>query len=261
MLDFTKQVEQLLASYLPTPPQFATMQATCLADLFNLQLWMPDRAPNYADVRDGITDLVAAALTALAGRGLRTTELLVRLYGGWHRERLDDPSPLRDLTAAVLRNFHHSGRPRLRLQLADSPIWDPSIRLLRTLRDLPLRAPTRNVTIPTSCPHAGACTIGDLTSWLKNRCPDSACTVRLSDLATVSRQKMVDTLLTADALTIARDGLAEAILIASDDADMVPALLNLTNAEIRVIRLRRAATVDSYYDGILELSGLSTHSW
>jgi hypothetical protein len=72
---------------------------------------------------------------------------------------------------------------------------------------------------------------------------------------------MVDTLLTADALTIAHDGLAEIVIIASDDDDLLPALLALTKSDMKVIQMRRESSRDAYYDGILELQGLFTHTW
>ncbi|WP_419949480.1 hypothetical protein [Candidatus Palauibacter sp.] len=49
--------------------------------------------------------------------------------------------------------------------------------------------------------------------------------MRLRHLARQTRQKMVDTLLTADAMAIIQGRLAHAVVLVSDDADMIPALL------------------------------------
>lgn len=237
------------------------MQAYCLADFFNLQLWRGGQAPTYADVRDGLNELVAASLAGIDDAGLRASELVVRLYGGWHGDSPSDRVALRELTSAAIGGFSRHGSTRLRLQLAEAPVWDPSIRLLRSLRRVTMKPMGGMISTPSTCPHNGACSLKDLSAWWKGKCPNSACRAKLVDVASANRQKMVDTLLTADALTIARDGLAEIFVIASDDDDLLPALLSLTTSDMRVIRLRRDATRDAYYDGILEMQGLWTHTW
>jgi hypothetical protein len=237
------------------------MQAYCLADFFNLQLLRNARAPTYADIRDGLNDLVAASLAAISHADLHASDLLVRLYGGWYGDSLSDRVALRELTSAVIEGFSRHGPTRLRLQLADAPVWDPSVRLLRSVRRVAMKPAGVTVSTPSECPHNGACSLQDLSAWWKGKCPNRACRVKLVDVASANRQKMVDTLLTADALTIARDGLAEIFIIASDDDDLLPALLALTTSEMNVIHLRREASRDAYYDGILEMRGLLTHTW
>lgn len=238
------------------------MTAVCLADLFNLDLWSRGRIPTYADVRDGILELVDASLKAISVAGHpQPTELLLRFYGAWLGPSLDDPAPLRDVAAAVIGSLRGGGRPRLRFQLADSPIWDPSIRLLRSARSSPLKPPAYSLAAPSTCPHQGACSVTLLTSWFRKGCPDAACSVTLGQLGTIQRQKMVDTLLTADALALAHNGRANLLLLASDDDDMIPALLALSVSTVPTIHLRRKATLDGYYAGILTLKGLPTITW
>jgi len=72
---------------------------------------------------------------------------------------------------------------------------------------------------------------------------------------------MVDTLLTADALTIARDELAEVIVLASDDSDMFPALFAAAESRVRVIALRRGTEHDAYYEGLFATRGIHTYDW
>lgn len=237
------------------------MQAYCLADFFNLQLFRNTQTPTYADIRDGLDDLVAASLAAISHAGLHASDLLVRLYGGWYGDSLSDRVALRELTSAVISGFSRQGSTRLRLQLADAPVWDPSVRMLRSVRRVAVKPTGVLVSTPSECPHSGACSLQDLSAWWKGRCPNRDCRARLVDVASATRQKMVDTLLTADALTIAHDGLAEIVIIASDDDDLLPALLALTKSDMKVIQMRREASTDAYYDGILELQGLFTHTW
>lgn len=235
--------------------------AYCLADFFNLTLWGSGRHPTYADIRDGLEDLVAASLNAMKESGIEPSELTVRLYGGWHGDRPDSRIPLRDLTEAVIRGFPSRSGSRIRIQMAEAPIWDPSLRLLRTVREMPLRPLPGQISAPGACADAGSCSVGSLISWWKGKCPNAACRVRLADVGSAVRQKMVDTLLTADAFTIMRDEAADVLLLASDDDDILPALLAIPPAKMKGIRLRRDARPDPYYDGVLDLLGLSTYNW
>ena len=72
---------------------------------------------------------------------------------------------------------------------------------------------------------------------------------------------MVDTLLTVDAMTIAHNAMADTIVLASDDDDMIPALLALTTANIRVTYLHRSHPSSSYYVDILQSEGVAVRHW
>ncbi len=72
---------------------------------------------------------------------------------------------------------------------------------------------------------------------------------------------MVDTLLATDAMTIARQGLADLLVIASDDDDMIPVLLTLGSLDLATARLKRDRSADSYYDELLEAEGIQTLLW
>jgi hypothetical protein len=72
---------------------------------------------------------------------------------------------------------------------------------------------------------------------------------------------MVDTLLTADAIAIARDRMADALILASDDSDMYPALFSAATSDVRVLGLRRNGVIDPYYDGLFEMRGITLHTW
>ncbi len=237
------------------------MLAHCLADFFNLKLWDRGRPPTFADIRAGLEDLLTSTLDALDTAHLPVTELQLRLYGGWYGDDLDTRVPLREVTAAVVTGFPRRTRPRIRINLAETPVWDKSLRMLRTIRSVPLKSPGGRLIPPPNCALATGCTIPSLASWWAGRCPEPSCGVKLNELGTVSRQKMVDTLFTADALSLMFDPDTDIIILASDDDDMLPAMLALGASTKYGIRLRRSASQDSYYDGILDLQGLHTYSW
>lgn len=238
------------------------MTIYCLADLFNLRLWPPGRRPNLGDIRDGIGELVDELLGATTDAG----EMTIRLYGGWHGPTLPFS---RDLPRMVTRAIRHLpkrvGRRRLRLQLADHPIWNSSIRMLASVRESRLTRVRAQVQNPRKCRETDTCTLAALRSWFDGRCPDSACSVQLADIACQSRQKMVDTLLTADAMTIINEDLADTVILASDDDDMLPALLALAASDIRLIHLRREhggpSRATDYYRRILSHEGATTLRW
>ena len=237
------------------------MIAYCLADLFNLDLWPSGRPPNYADVREGIDEFVNEIVLLVPS----AIEVTIRLYGGWHG---DTPTTRVDLRQMVHRAIDalpkRRAAQRLRMQLADHPVWNPSIRMLRSVRISRPRRVRVTLTPSRACSRADRCTLPILRSWVSGACPDSTCIVGLRQVAQQRRQKMVDTLLTVDAMTIAHHALADSIIIASDDDDMMPALLALTNASLPVTYLRRSHSrrpSSSYYVDILESEGVAIHHW
>ena len=234
------------------------MFAYCLADFFNLQLWPTGRSPVYSDVRDGLDDLVSAGVSA-AGNA---SEVIFRLYGGWHGDVPDSRDALREMTGRATEALtKRLGRTRVRVELADTPIWDRSVRLLSTVQIARLANVPARVERCAECVHPSACTVGDLGSWFGGKCPQEGCPVKLPQVAWRHQQKMVDSLLTADAVTIAHTGLCDVVLIASDDADMLPALLALSASDLEAVRMARRESRHEYYEGLLELGGVRTYRW
>lgn len=239
------------------------MIAYCLADVFNLGLWPSGRRPTYADVRDGLADLLGQVVGALPS----ATEITLRFYAGWHRPTPGTPVDIRLMVARAIEQLpKRQATHRLRLQLADRPVSDPAPLMLGTLRTSSLPRVRADIAPSTHCVHANDCTLAHFRSWASGNCPHPSCTVRLREVAEQHRQKMVDTLLTADAMTIAHRHLAHAIVIASDDDDMVPALLALAPTLSHVACLRRSRPhrhypLSSYYPDILEAEGVTMHHW
>ena len=239
------------------------MIAYCLADFFNLGLWPSGRRPTYPDVRDGISDFLGQVVGTLPS----ATEITLRLYGGWHRHASDTPVDIRLMVARAIDQLPKRRRThRIRLQLADRPVSTPAPLMLATLRTSSVPRVRADITPSTHCVHTAECTLTAFRSWASGTCPHSTCTVRLRDVAEQHRQKMVDTLLVTDAMTIAHRQMAHAIVIASDDDDMVPALLALAPTPLHVACLRRVHPQvrhrsSSYYPDILEAEGVAIHHW
>lgn len=236
------------------------MFAYCLADFFNLGLWPTGREPRFPDIRDGIEDLIRAMLAAAPD----ARDIKVRLYGGWHGEIPETRVHLREITEAVLRRIPmRAGSTRLVFEIADSPIWNPSLRLLRTVRDIRINhiAGTLSPHPDCSLGNGTSCSVSALQSWCKGKCPEPGCDVTLGSVLGGARQKMVDTLMTADAVAIGSSELADIVLLASDDDDLLPALFSLMSSSVRVIHMRRRPGPAEYYRGILERDKVHIHAW
>lgn len=234
------------------------MRAYCLADLFNLDLWPTGRPPNSADIRHGLEQLTERIVATVPAAHTVTT----RLYGGWHG---DVPSSMRDLRPMVNRAAtdmpRRLGRQVFRLELAESPVWDRSVPIRRSVRLV------RNRRFKTHVDHAPHCVLGpdrcslpSFESWCAGRCPKTGCPVRLREVASRYSQKMIDTLLTADAMAIRYERLADTVVLASDDDDLIPAMLALAASDVALVHLTRRKT-PSFYRGVLEREGASIHEW
>lgn len=238
------------------------MNAYCLADFFNLDLWPTGRPPTYPDVRDGVWDLAGAALSAVPF----ATEVTIRLYGGWHGNLPESRVHLRPMVGRAIDSLpKRRGNQRLRIQIADHPIWDSSMLMLRSVRDGPVARIRASVAPAHDCTLRSTCSIAALRAWARGSCPHSECSVQLREVARVTRQKMVDTLLTVDAVAIGRDRGVGAIAIATDDDDLIPAFLALLTSDVRLVHLTRrqpgrTAGTD-YYPRILESAGVHILNW
>lgn len=235
------------------------MIAYCLADLFNLRLWPIGRAPSYPDVRDGLEELARAVVRCTP----EAKDVRIRLYGGWHGDVPETRVDLREMVVrAIDRIPQRVNRSRLGFEIAETPHWDRSIRLLRSVKRVPITHIAGELQSHSSCANPATCALDVLGSWFRGRCPTSGCGVRLSDVASSIGQKMVDTLLTADAIEISSTEAADILLVASDDEDMIPALLAASRNRISVVHMvRREGSPPPYYRGILELSGVTIKEW
>src|SRR4051812_11184315 len=99
---------------------------------------------------------------------------------------------MRELVASVIANLPPGNRPRLRFTLAESPIWDPSLRLLGTLRVVPFKTGQAKLSTPASYGLPAKCAVRDLQCWQRGGCPETTCVVKIHEIGSTYRQKMVD---------------------------------------------------------------------
>ncbi len=234
------------------------MHAYCLADLFNLDLWPTGRRPRFGDVRLGLEQLTEQVLATVPSAG----EVTTRLYGGWDG---DVPATQHDLRRmlnnAIQQMPRRAGRQMFRLELAESPVWDRNVPIRESVRLVRSgRLKTKVERAPRCALGTDGCSLLSFESWCAGRCPEPTCPVRLPDVASRYAQKMIDTLLTADAMAIRYERLADAVVLASDDDDMIPAMLALAASDVALIHLTKRKT-RSFYREVLEREGVRIHEW
>ena len=234
------------------------MRAYCLADLFNLDLWPTGRRPGFADVRFGLERLTDRVLTTVPS----AREVTTRLYGGWSG---DMPPTQRDLRPMVRRAVasmpRRAGRQVFRLELAEAPVWDRNVPIRNSVRHVRSRRLKTQVENASGCLLGpDRCSLSSFKSWCVGRCPESGCPVHLQDVASRYAQKMIDTLLTADAMAIRYERLADAVVLASDDDDMIPAMLALAASDVSLVHLTKRKR-RSFYRDVLEREGARIHEW
>lgn len=233
------------------------MHAYCLADLFNLDLWPTGRPPGFPDVRLGLERLTEQVLQTVPS----AREVTARLYGGWHGDVSRTQRDLRPMVSRAVANMpRRVGRQRVRLELAESPVWNRNVPIRKSVRLVRRRRIKAKIDRAPSCVLGHGCSLSSFESWCAGRCPEAGCPVRLSEVASRHAQKMVDTLLTADAMAIRYEGLADAVVLASDDDDMIPAMLALAASDVALIHLTKRKT-RSFYRNMLERDGVQVHEW
>lgn len=214
--------------------------ATVLIDLANTDL-LRGKALNPPLVSAEIDDFVGRLVDAwevLTG-GAPDTELRLRFYDGWLTEES------RSVDAHVLVRAHLRSYPTLKKRLrvfarvAEGPLATRDRALPGTYRvksGLPSNTLVWDDERPPSCTRPDACTLPLVRQWLqRGRCPErgDGCSVsldrrrgggtRLPPVVSHRQQKLVDTLLVADLVWLASQG--EAVVVVSDDEDVIPGLL------------------------------------
>lgn len=234
--------------------------AYCLADFHNLRMSPHGRPLNPADVRDGIFELASAVHAAGLEVGYAISDLTIRFYGGWHEEGVGPTQHLRVLTAAI-RSFPRRLGGRIRIQVADATVSLPHLRFTETVRPAPPPSRFRPPQIHEFCVRGHDCRANDLIRWLDGSCPEPGCRVPLTRILVRRQQKMVDTLMTADAVHLAHSGEADLLIVASDDDDLLPALLSAGASGTAVVSLFRRQPHKVRYGFLLHEAGVRIYHW
>jgi len=167
--------------------------------------------------------LGAANLTKLG-------DLFVRLYGGWYTtsgltkrgtrltQEIQRESPL------VITDGHSIVR-RVHCELASSLLEVPSQILGWTMRQrLGMRSRLSRRPTP-HCHSPVGCSIDHAVTWSRGKCPVAGCAVAANEAFTYYEQKLVDTILCCDLLSLALRSPAPPTFVVSDDDDMLPAMI------------------------------------
>ena len=185
--------------------------------------------------RRGLVDLLSISLVKLPANVLPDNTLVsTRLYGGWYeqdrltalaetlRSEIDQQFP------TVLRFADQGRQRRIRavVDLARSLLIKPNNNLLNTFRSRRegLRFNRTSGPYP-GCSMPDHCLMSVLGPWVSRRsCPAVTCDAKLRDIFVRRGQKLVDTMLTADAIFMASSQSNITLVVVTNDDDLWPAI-------------------------------------
>lgn len=185
--------------------------------------------------RRGLVDLLSISLVKLPANVLPDNTLVnTRLYGGWYEQ--DRPTALAEtLRSEIDRQFPavlrfldqgHQRRVKAIVDLARSLSIRPNNNLMNTFR--PRREGPRfsSEHVPYSgCSMPDHCLMSVLGPLVSRRsCPVVTCGAKLRDIFVRRGQKLVDTMLTADAVFMASSQPNITLVIVTNDDDLWPAI-------------------------------------
>lgn len=220
--------------------------------------------PSLADYAAVFDEMVGGVVGALRTPGARS-EFTFRLYGGWFESVSGDPTNLHNMVVqCITRHPRQLSGQRLNFEVAYAPLFRGDMRFEATLRTEAWRQPEGRVNDLASCmraPGMPRCqAVHTLNCWMRGKCPESDCPGRLRDVATRRGQKVVDTLVVADAVIAGVSGLYDKIVILSADEDLLPGLLFQSNRKctMALARLNYSASVGRY-DAMLQSDGVEIY--
>ncbi len=183
--------------------------------------------------RAGLLPLCARLAELLAEQRLRIpARCRIRLYGGWYdRDKLT--SAAQELSTEIQDEFpntiwwsakQESGKCVTMVEMAYGLEADPRRHLFYThrVREFSdhLKCDTNRLQKCTSTD----CSLRGIPGFFNNRkCPQSGCYTTPGDVLRKTEQKLVDTMLTADLIHLAKCGAQELVVVSSDD-DLWPGI-------------------------------------
>lgn len=222
------------------------------------------RPPNQRDHDDALEALKANLSKHTTSTYRTFHELRVRLYGGWTSDGLGNQTDAAVMLAQALAGGRSTriGRVRLFVELAFALITSPHAQLYRTLRLAPWRGARLQTSFPAACLDGASCkNIASLKSWFKNKCSKApTCRVRASDFVMQRAQKLVDTMLVADAIGLCSQH--KHTIIVSRDDDVVPGALvgKALGGNVSIVRYGRKS-IPGDYDNILSAYGIDLYDY
>lgn len=165
-----------------------------------------------------------------------TREISIRFYGGWKTENVftNRASRLQQVIGSIpLFPFRHPtmGIIRGSVTLATSLIVEPSLVWETTFK---VHAGLRRVRLAEApcfetCSRTSVeCPVRQFVKFTKKSgksCPAEGCSVKNEDVFKAAEQKMVDTMIACDLLSLSVDNSVSAVGVLSEDSDLLPAII------------------------------------
>jgi hypothetical protein len=198
----------------------------------------------------------------------------IRLYGGWYSQ-----SVLTQKASSILGVIQNSkifpiidlvnkikidGTIDLSSTLIEFPeyIFDNTLKEKKGLGRIKLN---KDADTAICAANTGSCpgrTLRNMAKSYDKNCPVSSCVGTNSSIFVSQQQKMVDTLIACDLITVARMTETKECYLLSDDVDHIPSLmLSAMNnsAEINLLHLK--LNVFEYYSAIFSTLKINTYQW
>lgn len=184
------------------------------------------------------------------------SDTYIRLYGGWYDDRglsRDGTRLTQEIAVAFPITLKSAiGKMRyIHCEIASSLVESRSDQLFSTLRDRHgldwyIRDPH-----PTKCVNQSLCSVPIVMKWSRSGCPEVGCPVSSMDAFRCHQQKLVDTLICCDLLSLASDKQSEPVFLISEDDDLVPAMLLAGVRGANVWHVRSKPGKIRIYDALL----------
>ena len=228
-----------------------------IIDYNNIHLTVRRRGLKY------IAEEIARTLGATAVGKYRRLHL--RLYDGWYR--VQNPTPLAQTTSAeVQRDFPTTvtvpvsgGQPVravVAAEMAYSLHCDPNTHIWHTFRP---RSGQSNVACntPTSAGCVSqSCVLSALPRFFSSQqCPDTNCSITPEDLIIRNEQKLVDSMMATDLMSLHLSSQEELVVVSSDD-DLWPAIRLLLHRGHTIYHIHTKSThiTPSFYSQRIPVS-------
>lgn len=146
-----------------------------------------------------------------------------RLYGGWYENgRATDQAEI--ISRQLQNQPKRLKRKKIRFELAERLLDAPSTLLPDSVQRRE-RFPSIKLALPAiACGAPTTCAMSHVQMAVENqRCTQSGCSVKFSDIISAREQKGVDVHMALDLISLGRDG--EHTTIITDDFDLIPPAL------------------------------------
>jgi len=184
---------------------------------------------DISDQTKGLIYIIETILSKLSPIEVDDKNVTVRLYGGWYQNN-SITVKAQNLNADIRRDFpitallsDSSSQVIVKAELATSLTIQPTIHLANTFRRNGIPSGLRaNHPIVNGCRRAG-CPVLHVYDFVQNGVCSQCHSTKVEDIFFRQEQKLVDTMLTSDMISIAQ--LEKKYCIVSSDDDFWPGIL------------------------------------